>query len=193
MLVPAASLVLSPLTAQLLEGHVAGAGDRHTDRVARDRRHVGRRSGPEPVLVVLQPPWMLMLLSALVRVRLLSAKVLPPEAAATATTVRPALTAALTPAATVSFGSDEVRPLFELLPVDETKTVLVGFSSMKNVTVPGLDWMPEVSVATTVRVYEPAPPPVVAKLVTGKLALHDDVPVAVTRTWLALEKLEPFQ
>ena len=50
MLVPAASLVLSPLTAQLLESHVAGAGDRHTDRVACDRRDVGRRSGPEPAV-----------------------------------------------------------------------------------------------------------------------------------------------
>ena len=45
-----------------------------------------------------------------------------------------------------------MRPLFELLPVEDTNTVLVGFSSMKNVTVPGLDWTPQVSVATTVRV-----------------------------------------
>ena len=32
-----------------------------------------------------------------------------------------------------------------------------------------------------------------AKLLTGKLALQDDVPVAVKSTWLALEKLVPFQ
>jgi hypothetical protein len=193
MLVPAASPALSPLTAScwrvtlLAPVIVTPAG---LPVIVATLLVEAVRS---QLLVVLHPPSMLMLLSELERVRLVSAKVLPPDAAATATTVRPALIAALTAAATVSFGADDVSPLFELLPVDETKTVLVGFSSTKNVTVPGLDWTPEVSVTTTVRVYEPAPPPVVAKLATGKLAFHEEVPVAVSRTWLELEKLEPFQ
>ncbi len=139
MLVPAASLVLRPLTLSCWRVTLLAPLIVTPTGLPVIVATLVVEAVRSQLLVVLQPPWMLMLLSALVRVRLLSAKVLPPEAAATATTVRPAVTAALTPAATVSFGKAEVRPLFELLPVEDTKTVLVGFSSMKKVTVPGLD------------------------------------------------------
>ena len=100
--------------------------------------------------VVDHPPSMLMLLSAPVRLSAPSAYVEPPDAAATATTERPADCAATTAAATVAFGADDVRPLFVLLPVGDTNTVLVGFSSMKKVDVDGVDCVPEVSVVMTV-------------------------------------------
>ena len=76
----------------------------------------------------------------------------PPEAAADCDDRASRRLRAATAAATVSFGELDVRPLFELLPVGDTNTVLVGFSSMKKVDVTGVDCVPEVSVATAVSV-----------------------------------------
>jgi hypothetical protein len=152
MLVPAASPVLRPLTLSCWRVTLLAALIVTPTGLPVIVATLVVEAVRSQLLVELQPPSMLMLLSALPRVRAPSANVLPPEAAATATTLRPAPTAALTPAAIVNFGEAEVRPVFESLPVDDTKTVLVGFSSMKNVTVPGLDCAPEVSVAKTVNV-----------------------------------------